>query len=86
VSVNNTYNTPSKHCRGEYRCRPGDRNRRGGSTNNGSSFAHNSSDTLHFNGFTRPTLRRRRRPASEVVIPPRFDSRPKVPADFEITS
>jgi hypothetical protein len=62
VSVNNTYMIPSKHCRGEYRFRPGDRNRRGGSTSNGSNNTHNSSETRHFNGFTRPTRRRRETP------------------------
>ena len=61
VSVTNTYKIPSKHARAGYRLRPGERNRRGGSGSNGSNTAHNSSDTRHFNGFTRPT--RRRRPA-----------------------
>jgi hypothetical protein len=58
VSVNNTYKIPSKHCLGEYRFRPGDRKRRGGSTSNGSNCPHNSSETRHFNAFTRPTRRR----------------------------
>ena len=62
VSVNNTYKIPSRHCRGEYRFRPGDRKRRGGSTSNGSNCTHNSSETRHFNGFTRPTRRRRETP------------------------
>jgi hypothetical protein len=58
VSVNSTYKIPSKHCLGEYRFRPGDRKRRGGSTSNGSNSPHNSSETRHFNGLTRPTRRR----------------------------
>jgi hypothetical protein len=62
VSVNNTYKIPSKHCLGEYRFRPGDRKRRGGSTSNDSNCAHNSSETRHFNAFTRPTRRRRETP------------------------
>jgi hypothetical protein len=84
VSVNSTYRIPSRHARAEYRCRPGERKRRGGSGSNGANCSHNSSETRHFNGFTRP--RRRRGPTREIVITPAFDSRPRVPAHFEITS
>ena len=57
VSVNNTYKIPSRQARAEYRQRPGDRKRRGGSGSSGANCSHNSSETRHFNAFARPNRR-----------------------------
>src|SRR5262249_53406224 len=81
VSVNSTYKTPSRHCLGEYLCRPGERNRRGGSTSSGSNFSHNSSETRQRSGFNRPILLRRE--PRVVVIAPGFDTPLTVPPHFE---
>ncbi len=59
VSVHNTYRIPSRQARAGYRHRPGERKRRGGSGSNGANCSHNSSETRHLSGFTRPTRRRR---------------------------